>query len=216
MPARAEPLPSAAATPRIYLKVAGYRAAVDFSPPGTLVTSDCTTYCGFSFPLGTSLVTATARPAAGTSFVGWTQAFNGWTPPCTGNAPSCTINLASSVAVKAAFSPVSLSWHEPNGWGWVEFLGSQPACGDTCRLYPYDGVAHVLAHPNDGYAFDGWSGICTSGPACNPRTNTNGILTPRFHCTADACSIGQPYSDPTKVTVQVYGRGKVIGSRINC
>ena len=109
-----------AGSPKIYLRIAGYRASVDLSPAGTLLNDACSTYCGFSFPPGTTTVRLTAHPAPGSSFVGWVQAFNGWTPSCTGNARTCYINLRTSVAIKAAFNPVSLSWHSSSGGGTVE------------------------------------------------------------------------------------------------
>src|SRR5512132_2364074 len=91
--AAAPPAPSHnAVSPKLYLIVAGYRASVDMSPAGTLVR-DCGTYCTFAFPTGTTSVKLTARPARGTTFLGWTQAFSNWTPPCSGKASTCTINL---------------------------------------------------------------------------------------------------------------------------
>jgi Divergent InlB B-repeat domain len=204
-----------AVSPILYLKVAGYRASVDLSPAGTLLNDECTTYCGFRFPPGTTVVKLTARPGLG-SFVGWFQAFSGWTPPCVGNARTCYINLVGSVAVKAAFNPVSLSWRS-NGGGTVEFRDGRPSCsGGECGLYNYDTVAHVIAHAYGGYAFTGWWRSPCSNESCAVRMNANVILTASFKCTEDVCQISQPITNPITVKVKVVGHGRVVGSHIDC
>lgn len=205
-----------AGSPKIYLRIAGYRASVDLSPAGTLLNDACSTYCGFSFPPGTTTVRLTAHPAPGSSFVGWVQAFNGWTPPCTGNARTCYINLRTSVAIKAAFNPVSLSWHSSSGGGTVEFLDARPSCGFACRLYDYDAGAHVVAHADEGYAFSSWSNACGSNPSCGVRMNGNGNLGANFRCTDVVCKIEEPITNPVTVRVQVSGHGRVLGSHFNC
>ncbi|HEX6715345.1 MAG TPA: hypothetical protein VF066_18280 [Thermoleophilaceae bacterium] len=213
--AAAGPPAAAAASPKLYLKVAGYRASVDVLPPGTLL-NDCSAYCTFAFPPGTPQVTLTAQPGLGSSFVGWMQAFSNLPAACSGNFRVCTINLASSRAVKAAFSPVSLSWYELNGNGVVDFLDPGAPCGPECRLYPYNAVADVHARADDGYAFASWYGTTCSGEFCGLRMNANRIVSAGFRCTGEVCQISEPISHPTTVNVQVSGSGRVTGPGIDC
>jgi Divergent InlB B-repeat domain len=203
-----------AASPTLYLVIAGYLASVEMSPAGTLV-KDCGTYCAFVFPTGTTSVRLTARPARGTTFLGWTQAFGGWTPPCSGPARTCMVNPVSSLAVKATFSPVSLSVRT-NGGGGVDFLDSRPACGSDCRLYRYGTTAHLRARPDELDVFDSWRGCRSSGPTCAVRMDSNRIVTAQFRCAGSICQTQLPVTHPTTVKVQVIGHGRVIGSQFNC
>jgi List-Bact-rpt repeat protein len=203
-----------AAAPKLYLVIAGYRASVDTTPGGKL-TKECGTYCAFLFPSGTTAVTLTARPAAGTTFLGWTRAFSGWTPPCSGRSPTCTINLASSVAVKAAFTPVPLSV-QSSGGGAVDFLESRPSCDFACRLYRYGTTAHLSADPGENFVFSSWRGCSSNSSTCAVRMDANRIVSAQFECPGPICSKQLPITHPTKVKVQVVGHGRVLGSQFNC
>jgi Divergent InlB B-repeat domain len=184
------------------------------SPAGTLV-KDCGTYCAFAFPTGTTSVRLTARPASGTTFLGWRQAFIRWSPPCVGTAPTCTIKLVSSVAVKAAFNPVSLSVRTSGG-GDVAFLDTRPSCGSDCRLYVYDTTAHLSASPDELDVFDSWRGCSSSGPTCAVRMDANRTVTAQFRCPGPICKQTFPITHPTTVKVQVVGHGRILGSQFNC
>jgi len=131
----------------------------------------------------------------------------------------CRINLVSSVAVRAAFRPVSLSFRT-SGSGDVKFLDDRRSCGSGCRLYGYDAVARVRAEAEEDYAFDGWSGLCSSaGPTCSVRMDGNYILTAKFRCISNvACRSADPIVHPTPVKVRTAGKGQgyVIGSRFDC
>jgi Divergent InlB B-repeat domain/PASTA domain len=213
-----------AGSPRLYLKVAGYQASVDMSPPGTLLR-ECGTYCAFVFPRRAKSVILTARPAPrtsfATSFAGWRPAFVGWASPCSGAALTCTVNLVSSAAVKAAFNPVSLSVRS-SGEGGVTFLDARPWCDrrdSGCRLYDYDAIARVRAEADEGWAFSSWSGGCGSaGPTCSVRMSDDRTLTAQFECTGtgDTCLTTIPLKLRVKVKVTVDGPGRVVGSQINC
>ena len=191
------------------------------SPAGTLI-NECRTYCAFTFPSGTRSVRLTARPAPETTFVGWRQAFIDWSPPCSGEALTCTIDLVASVAVKAAFSPVSLSVRPSGGGiggGVVTFRDNRPFCesGESdCRRYDYDTTARLRADPRSGFAFSGWSGCTPSGQTCAVRMDANRIVTARFECLGPTCSLVLPITNPTKLKVQVVGHGRVLGSQLNC
>jgi hypothetical protein len=142
--------------------------------------------------------------------------FANWSPPCSGNGPTCTINLVSSVWVKAAFNPVSLSVRTDGG-GDVEFLDNRPSCGSYCRQYNYDSTAHVHATAGSEFEFSSWLGCTTpSGPTCAVRMDANRIVTARFDCPGPTCSQVFPVTHPIKVEVQIVGHGRVFGSRFNC
>jgi len=204
-----------AGPPTFYLVVAGYRSSVDMTPAPTLL-KDCGSYCTFAFPAKTRAVRLTARPAKGTTFLGWGQAFSGWTPPCSGSAQTCLIKTTATVAVKAAFTPVSLSVRTKGG-GDVSFLDSRPACGSDCRLYVYNSTARVQATPDELDVFDSWRGGCSSSdPTCSVRMDANRIVTAQFVCPGPICHQTFPVTYPTKVKVQVVGHGRVLGSQFNC
>jgi hypothetical protein len=203
-----------AASPRLYLVVAGYRASVGMSPSGSLI-GQCGAYCRFAFPTGTTSVTLTARPATGTTFLGWRQAFPSLPSPCSGTAPVCTVNLVSLVAVKAAFNPVSLSVRSSGG-GFVTFLDNRPSCDFDCRKYNYDTTAHLRATADERYVFNGWTGCSSAEPTCAVRMDANRIVTAQFRCPGPICSKQFPVTYPTKVTVEVVGHGSVLGPQLNC
>jgi Domain of unknown function (DUF1996)/Bacterial Ig domain/Divergent InlB B-repeat domain len=74
-----------------------YRLSVTVSGNGS-VTSDginCTTECS-STPSSGTVVTLTARPATGSSFVGWTGA-------CSGSGLTCTVTMSQARTVRAEF-----------------------------------------------------------------------------------------------------------------
>src|SRR5262245_31267762 len=204
------------AVPKLYLVVAGYQASVDMSPAGTLM-KDCTTYCKFFFPKGTTSVRLTARPAPGKStFLGWTRASSNLTSPCSGKALTCTINLVSSVAVKAVFNPVPLSLRMDWG-GDVTFLDNRPSCESDCRLYSYKATAHLRANAANLFVFSGWTGCGSTGPTtCSVRMDVNRIVTAHFQCPGPTCNSGWPVNYPTTVQVLVAGHGRVLGSQFNC
>jgi hypothetical protein len=77
-----------------------YTLSIGRSNPGT-VTSDlpgisCGSACSAKYASG-NVVTLTATPPAGKSFVGWS---NG----CSGAAPTCSVTLSRDTQVQASFS----------------------------------------------------------------------------------------------------------------
>ena len=81
---------------------------------GTVSTSDATISCPpmcSHFYVSTAPVTITARPAAGSTFSGWSGA-------CSGSSATCTVSMASNQDVTATFTGT----------------GSPPPAAPDCRL----------------------------------------------------------------------------------
>ncbi|MFO1414562.1 MAG: hypothetical protein U1F10_11795 [Burkholderiales bacterium] len=84
--------------------VPSFKVSVSSSKTGTVTatpsvadgTLNCGSTCTVKFPQNT-LVTLTATPAAGKTFLGWSGA-------CTGTAPVCSINVVKDVSVQPSFS----------------------------------------------------------------------------------------------------------------
>ncbi len=154
-------------------------AAIDGSLPGTArltviragagagrVTSapvgiDCGTTCSESFAVGT-VVTLTATPEAGGTFLGWGGA-------CSGALPTCSISLNNDVAVDATFA---VQQHAVT----VTVTGSGSVLSTPFGIMCPDGCTTMVAHgttlsfaatAGSGSTFLGWSGGCTGTGACS-------------------------------------------------
>jgi hypothetical protein len=205
-------LPGAEARPSawayLYLKTTGLYGAVDLYPSGTQ-TRDCTTYCTFAFPAG-STVTLAAEPGAG-RFLQWSPWATNIGSLCAGTSPRCVITLDNSTAIKAVFNPVSLRLTWTDG-GYVTLDNPGPSCGRSCYLYDVGARAEIHAHSVGDNEFSSWGGGCGgAGPDCGVLMSDNRVLGASFRCTGTVCSTTEPLSTTLDFWVKVIG-GSVSGS----
>jgi len=205
------------AQPRLYVAVSGALASLALDPPGDVEA--CTTYCTYTFPVGTPTVTLTAQPGPGGEFVGWSKAFSNYGTPCSGSNPTCVVDLSTVSGVRADFSPVVLTI-TPSRGGTVSLVDH-----DSCTycLYAYGSWARLRATPKDAnWAFDHWNEVCVGiGPACKQRLTRDHGVSATFKCVGTCTSLGAgPILYRLRISIDVDGPGTVTGSagglRIDC
>jgi hypothetical protein len=150
---------------------------VSSDPPG--ITA-CATTCSANFAPGT-IVTLTATPQSGSTFVGWGGA-------CSGTG-LCQVTMDVNRAVTATFDPpVSLSTLtlQKTGTG-TGTVTSNPAgidCGPTCGTaaapFPTGSSVTLTAAAAPGSIFVGWSGGGCSGTAPCTTANTGQTVVATF------------------------------------
>jgi uncharacterized repeat protein (TIGR02543 family) len=145
----------------------GTGGKVTSSPAGI----DCGADCQHFYNSGT-VVTLTADPDPGSSFVGWTG-------DCTG--ATCTVTMDQNRSVNAAFASnkpvltVSIS-----GGGTGTISGTGISCpGDCTEAYDPGTNVELTANPDADSAFTGWSGDCT-GLTCSLTMDGPKMVTATF------------------------------------
>jgi Fe-S cluster biogenesis protein NfuA len=147
---------------------------VSSDPPG--ITA-CSSTCTANFAPGT-VVTLTATPQSGSTFVGWGGACSG--------AGSCQVTMDANRAVTATFDPpISLSiltvQKMGTGAGRVTSNPSGIDCGPTCAASFATGSSVTLtANASPGSVFVGWSGGGCSGTAPCTTMNTGQTVVATF------------------------------------
>jgi hypothetical protein len=162
---------------------------------------NCGTDCTETFASGT-MVTLTATPNSGSTFVGWSGA-------CSGTG-ACTITVSTAVNVTANFAVdnslvVTLAG---NGSG---IVSSNPAginCGTACMYqFPPSTMVTLTALTATGSQFDGWSGGgCTGVGTCVVTADTAKMVTATFSLTQSTLTValggngtGTVASNPTGI-----------------
>jgi len=148
---------------------------VSSDPPG--ITA-CATTCSANFAPGT-LVTLTATPQSGSTFVGWGGA-------CSGTG-SCQVTMDANRSVTATFDPpISLSvlTLQKTGTG-VGTVTSSPAgidCGPTCvASFATGSTVTLTATAAPGSTFVGWTaGPCTGTQPCPVVMSTGQTVVAQF------------------------------------
>lgn len=132
---------------------------------GTVTSSpagiNCTSGCDARFTPGV-VVTLTATPSTGTTFVGWGGA-------CSGTG-SCSVTMTSDQAVTATFTEPTLTvnW-TGNGNGEVDSTptGINCVCSpSTSAPFPKGSKVTLTASAQSGSTFAGWSGACSGTGSC--------------------------------------------------
>jgi uncharacterized repeat protein (TIGR02543 family) len=181
---------------------------VSSSPAGI----SCGTSCQASFDTGTG-VTLTATPDA-------SSVFTGWSGDCSGTAPSCTVLLDQDRSVTATFAsntPTLTISKKGTGSGTVSSSPAGISCGTSCQAnFPIGSIVTLIATPDPGSVFTGFSGDCVVTVSCQLAMNLNRSITATFalntpphasltaSCTGLACSLdGRGSSDPDG-TIQTY------------
>lgn len=134
-----------------------------------LVTStpagiDCGATCGASFDRDTE-VTLVAEPGAASELVGWSGA-------CVGTGP-CVVTMDAAKTVTATFlgitHPVTVA-RAGDGSGRVRSTPAGIDCGNDCAEDFGEGeVVELVATPDRGHGFAGWSDACAASgtdPTC--------------------------------------------------
>ena len=160
-----------------YSKVGSARGVVTFTPSGTV--NSCRSDCLNRFAPGT-LVTLTATPDPGVTFVGWAGACSG-----IGN---CKITMSEARSVYAGFftgNPQILSYTKAGTGAGVVTLslaGFTTDCATSCtQPYGQRGTVTLTAQPAYGVGFTGWSGACTgSKTICIVRMDSAKSVTAIF------------------------------------
>ena len=132
-----------------------------------------------SFNIG-DIVSLTATPATGWSFGGWSGSFIS-----SANPESIIINGTASVTATFIQNTYTVSVNiNPSSGGIVSGYTSG-------QLYHYGDVVSLIANPNNGYTFTGWSG---DGTGSTTRTVT---ITGNMNIEADFTQTSNPTSTPT-------------------
>jgi len=162
----------------------------------------CGTACSYLYVSGTK-ISLLAAPATGYIFAGWSGA-------CTGTS-ACQIIMSAAKTVTATFTvaktPVLTITKAGTGKGRVKSkkttlmataaaLLSDPDidCGDTCvKEYESETTVTLVAEPESGSSFSGWSGACSGTGDCTVAVSDVTSVTANFIAAASvASSSGDP------------------------
>jgi hypothetical protein len=157
---------------------------------GTIVSSpagiDCGATCALDYNYG-ALVTLTATPAAGSSFIGWGG-------DCAGSG-TCLVTIDAAKAITAAFTlnryTLSVT-KQGNGSGTVTSTPAGINCGATCASdYDYGTLVTLTAVAATGTTFTGWSGACLGTGSCAVTVNDVKSVIATFALTRYTISISK-------------------------
>jgi hypothetical protein len=182
---------------------------------GSLNGLNCGAVCSFVYNSGT-VVTLTATPASGATFIGWSGA------GCSGTG-TCSVIMNQAHSVSATFTfPLSVSRYN-NGGGSVtsDPAGIECGTGGTCAVSFVNGTQVTLtAMPNFNATFAGWTGCdIVSGTTCTVTMTSVRNVAARFQYPVNVansgggtvtgpggmncgstCSVSYNYNDPVTLT----------------
>jgi uncharacterized protein (DUF2141 family) len=149
---------------------------------GTVTSSpvgiDCGSDCSEIYSHG-SLVTLTASPAAGSTFISWSA-------NCTVTGTfTCEVTVDQAKTVTATFNSLYQLTVSKSGTGSGNVTSSPPGidCGSDCsEQYASGTLVTLTATPAAGSSFTGWSANCTitGGNACQVTMDTARTVTATF------------------------------------
>jgi uncharacterized repeat protein (TIGR02543 family) len=164
----------------------------------------CGTSCLASFKNGTS-VTLNATPDSNYVFSGWGGG------SCSGTG-TCTVTMDSDKSVTASFtySPPPPNSHTLSvskvGSGTITSVPASISCGATCSTqFVHGSTVSLLAQPDYGFAFAGWSGACASTGTCvvtmdsDKSVSANFIELPKYPVKVTKPSTGVISSEPAGI-----------------
>jgi hypothetical protein len=176
------------------------------SSPGGI---SCGSECSAPFEAGQTVV-LTATPDAGSSFVGWSVGGCSGTGTCTlvgGTEQSVTAEFEAEGPPPSEFE-LSVS---TSGSGTVTSSPAGISCGSACAARFAAGATVILmATPDSGATFSGWSGACNGTGACDVEMSE----TRSVRATFAAVAVGQTLV----VSLAGNGAGAVKSEKpgINC
>jgi Fe-S cluster biogenesis protein NfuA len=137
-----------------------------------------------------TVVTLTATPTAGSTFIGWGGA-------CAGTGP-CVVTMSGVRGVTATFSLVSRTLTvAKTGAGTGTVASSAPVsptidCGATCAAgFDHGTVVTLAATPAAGSIFAGWSGACTGTGQCQVTMDAPKTVTATFDLASYALTVSK-------------------------
>ena len=139
--------------------------------------ADCRGSCTEKMAIGEHLLLR-AVPDHGATFAGWIGACSA--------ALTCELTLDSDMAVTAVFVRAQaikrLATVVLEGQGRVISSPPRIDCGTVCAaLFDEGQLVTLIAMPDAGYAFAGWSGACSgTDPCAFSMVGTNATVTARF------------------------------------
>ena len=144
---------------------------INGSPAGI----SCGAICSHSYESGTS-VNLTATADAGYTFSGWSGA-------CTGTGP-CSVSMNSNKAIRAIFTqnaPYYTLTTNNSGNGTITSEPSGINCGSACTSeYASGTTVGLVAKPDSGFVFRGWSGACQGNDSCTVTMDTAKTVNANF------------------------------------
>ena len=141
------------------------------------LSSDCRGSCSQKMAIGEHVLLK-AVPDRGATFAGWIGACSG--------AAACEVTVDSDLAVTAVFVRAQaikrLATVLLEGHGRVISSPPRIDCGTVCAaLFDEGQLVTLIAMPDAGYAFAGWSGACSgTDPCAFSMVGTNATVTARF------------------------------------
>ncbi len=173
---------------------------------GTVTSSpsgiDCGSDCSEPFDAGT-VVTLTAAPDAGSTFMGWSGG------GCTGTG-SCVATVTAVTAVAATFTLTTQTLDVSRGGTGAGTVTSSPAgidCGVDCTEgYPYGTIVTLTAAPTVGSMFLGWSGGgCSGTGTCTTTIIAATAVTATFSLTTFTLAVARAGTGSGTVTSNPAG-----------
>jgi hypothetical protein len=156
---------------------------------GTVTSNDgaisCPSTCSANYGTGAQ-VTLRARPAAGSSFSGWSGACSGF--------GSCVVTMNGAQSVSATFvQDVATLSVAVAGYGTVSSSPAGIACGSICTMnYAGGTVVTLTATPSSGATFTGWGGACSGNGGCAVTLNAATTVTAVFTAPGGSSSSSTP------------------------
>jgi len=159
-------------SPLSVVKAGTGTGTVTSSPAGV----NCGTTCSADYTNGT-VVTLTARPSTGSTFVRWSGG------GCSGTG-NCTVTLTGATTVTATFNLQTVTLTVNVGGPGNGVVSSTPAgikCTDRCSTtFPVGSVVTLTATPTKG-SFSGWSGGgCVGKSSCTMTLNASTMVKATF------------------------------------
>ena len=152
------------------------------TPAGIACGSDCTEIYNYN-----TVLTLTAMPSVGSTFVGWSGG------GCAGTS-TCIVTITAAITVTATFTLnryVLSAATSGTGAGTVTSTPAGIACGADCsELYTHGSMVTLTAVPAVSSTFAGWSGACTGTAVCTVTMTAARSVTATFTLNTYALSVG--------------------------